>query len=191
MTVEVQRVSIQYPGGLAARYRWAGSGQGEAVFALSEAGGSLADHGNLASEAPERACRAELRVEGPLGAWTVRLASPIFDEPQGLLWDDAGLLVVKYGFVAYGLVGRTGALRWHVACGTPILAVLGSSRLDHVLVQGEVETIAVRGDGSVAWRAAHDEVVTEAEMVGGRLVIVGFDGRARAIDAATGRSLEP
>jgi hypothetical protein len=189
MPAEVQRTSIQYPGGLAARYRWAGSGRGEDVFALSEAGGSLADLGTLASESPERACRAELRVEGPLGTWTVRLASAVFDEPQGLLWDDAGLLVVKYGFVAYGLVGRTGNLAWHLACGTPIVAILGSSRLDHVLIQGEVETIAVRGDGSVVWRAAHDEVVTEAEMIGGRLVIVGFDGRVRALDAATGRSL--
>ena len=185
---EVQRASVQYPGGLAARYRWAGSGEGDAVFALSEAGGSLADHGSLASEAPERACRAELRVEGPLGAWTVRLASPIFDQPQGLLWDGPGLLVVKYGFTAYAFVGRTGELRWHHACGTPIVAVLGSSRLDHVLVQGEVETVAIRSDGSVTWRAAHDEVVTEAEMVGGRLVIVDFDGRARALDPATGRS---
>jgi hypothetical protein len=189
MTGEVQRASIQYPGGLAARYRWAGSGQGEAVFALSEAGGSLVDLGDLASEAPERACRAELRVEGPLGAWTVRLASTIFDEPQGLLWDDAGLLVVCYGFLAYGLVHRTGALRWHIRCGTPIVAVLGSPRLDHVLVQGEVETTAVRADGSIAWRATHDEVVTEAEMVGGRLVIMGFDGRPRALDPVTGRQL--
>jgi hypothetical protein len=190
MTIDVRRASVRYPGGLAARYRWAGSGHGESVFALSEAGGSMADIGDLASDAPERACRAELRVEGPLGAWTVRLASPIFDEPQGVYWDSAGQLIVKYGFVAYGFVGRTGDLRWHVACGTPIVAVLGSSRLHHVLVQGEVETIAVRDDGIVAWRAAHDEVVTEAEMVGGRLVIVGFDGVARAIDAATGRALE-
>jgi hypothetical protein len=189
VSADVQRAGLQYPGGLAARYRWAGSGQGEAVFALSEAGGSLADLGHLASDAPERACRAELRIEGPLGAWTVRLASPIFDEPQGLLWDDVGLLIVKYGFVAYALVGRTGDLRWHVACGTPIVAILGSSRLPHVLVQGEIETIAVRDDGSVAWRAAHDEVVTEAEMVGGRLVLVGFDGRARVLDPTTGRSL--
>lgn len=190
MAGDVQRASIQYPGGLAARYRWAGSGQGPDVFALSEAGGSLADLGSLASDAPERACRAELRVEGPLGAWTVRLASPVFDEPRGLLWDRPGLLVVKYGFVAYGLVGRTGALRWHHACGTPILTVLGSSRLDHVLVQGEVETIAIRADGSLAWRAAHDEVVTDVELVGGRLVTLGFDGRARALDPLTGRSLD-
>ena len=189
MTAEVQRASIQYPGGLAARYRWAGSGRGKDVFALSEAGGSLIDLGALAAESPDRACRAELRVEGPLGAWTVRLASPIFDEPRGLFWDEAGLLVVIYGFVAYGLVGRTGALRWHIGCGTPIVAILGSPRLDHVLVQGEVETIAVRADGAVAWRAAHDEVVTEAEMVGGRLVIMGFDGRPRALDPVTGRSL--
>jgi hypothetical protein len=189
MTTEVRRSSIQYPGGLAARFRWAGSGQAEEVFALSETGGSLTDVGALATDQPDRACRAELRVEGPIGVWTVRFASPIFDEPEGLLWDEPGLLVVKYGFLAYGLLGRTGDLRWHIACGTPIVTVLGSSRLDHVLVQGEVETIAVRADGSIAWRAAHDEVVTEAELVGGRLVILGFDGQARALDPISGRSL--
>jgi len=186
---DVRRASVQYPGGLAARFRWAGSGQGEAVFGLSEVGGSLADLGSVAMETPERGCRAELRVEGPLGAWTVRLASPIFDAPQGVLWDDAGLLVVKYGFLAYAWLGRTGEACWHVACGTPIVAVLASSRLDHVLIQGEVQTMAIRADGSIAWRAAHDEVVTEAELVGGRLVTIGFDGRARALDPATGRSL--
>ena len=189
MTGEVRRSSIQYPGGLAARFRWAGSGQGEEVFALSETGGALSDLGALAASVPDRACRAELRVEGPVGGWTVRFASPIFDEPQGLLWDEPGLLVITYGFVAYGLVGRTGDLRWHVVCGTPIVTILGSSRLDHVLVQGEVETIAIRADGSIAWRVAHDEVVTEAELVGGRLITLGFDGQARALDPATGRSL--
>lgn len=187
---EARRASVRFPGGLAARFRWAGSGQSEAVFALSESGGSLADLGDLAMPASEHACRAELRVEGPLGAWTVRLASPVFDEPQGVYRDEAGLLVVKYGFLAYAFVGRTGELRWHQPCGTPIVAVLASSRLDHVIVQGEVETIAVRDDGSVAWRAAHDEVVTEAEMVAGRLVIVGYDGRARALDPATGRPFD-
>jgi len=29
-------------------------------------------------------------------------------------------------------------------CGTPIVALLGSSRLSHVIVQGEVETVALR-----------------------------------------------
>ncbi len=38
------------------------------------------------------------------------LASPVFDEPQGVLWDSAGLLLVKYGFVLYALVARTGEL---------------------------------------------------------------------------------
>jgi hypothetical protein len=186
---EVRRASIQYPGGLAARYRWAGSGGGPDVFALSESGGVLSDLAELAEVDAARACRAELRVEGPLGAWTVRLASPVYDEPEGLLWDAPGLLVVKYGFLVYALAARSGELRWHLALGAPLVAVLGSSRLEHVLVQGEVETVAVREDGSVAWRAVHDEVVTEAEMVGGRLVLLGYDGRARALDPVHGSPL--
>ena len=37
--------TIVYPGGLRARWRWGGSGEGPAVFALTEAGGPLTDHG--------------------------------------------------------------------------------------------------------------------------------------------------
>ncbi len=60
--------TIAYPGGLRARWRWGGSGQGAAVFALSEAGGTLADHGPLVSADYEALCRAELRIDGPGGA---------------------------------------------------------------------------------------------------------------------------
>ena len=63
-----------------------------------------------------------------------------------------------------------------------MLAVLGSSRLPHVLVQAEVETFAIEADGEVAWRVAHSDVVTEAELVGGRLVLTSFDGQVRALD---------
>ena len=73
--------TITYPGGLRARWRWGGSGQGAAVFALSEAGGSLEDLGPLVSPSYEQLCRAELRIDGPAGGWTVRLASTISDEP--------------------------------------------------------------------------------------------------------------
>ena len=67
--------TIVYPGGLRARWRWAGSGEGPAVFALTEAGGPLTDHGALAGSTFEELCRAELRIDGPTGPWTVRLAS--------------------------------------------------------------------------------------------------------------------
>ena len=112
MTTEPKQVVVGYPGGIRVRYRWAGSGGGDAVFALSEAGGELFEYGDRAGAAFERLCRAELRTEGPAGAWAARLASPIFDAPAGLAWDTAGLLVVKYGFVTYGLAARTGDLRW-------------------------------------------------------------------------------
>jgi len=184
---EPGRAAVGYPGGLAARYRWSGSANAAAVFAPSEEGGTLTDHGPLVSNDPDRLCRAELRVEGPLGAWTARFASPIFDVPSGLPWDTAGLLLVRYGFRVYALAGRSGELRWSHALGTPVIAILGSSRLPHVIAQGEIETVALRADGSVAWRAAHDEVVTEAELLGGRLVLTGYDGRARAMDPLSGR----
>jgi hypothetical protein len=185
----VQRASVQYPGGLAARYRWGGSGSGEDVFALSEAGGALSDHGPLVSPEPDRLCRAELRVEGPLGTWTARFASPIFDAPSALLWDTPGLLMVKYGFVVYALEGRTGRLRWHYASRTPLVAVLGSSRLPHAVAQTEVETFALDAEGAVTWRLAHSDVVANAELVGGRLVLTSYVGLLQAIDPLTGRAL--
>jgi outer membrane protein assembly factor BamB len=187
LTAEPQRSSVQYPGGLAARYRWGGSGQADSVFGLSEAGGIVVDHGTLLSADPDRLCRAELRVEGPAGSWTARFASPVFDVPQGMLWDTAALLLVKYGFALYALDPRSGELRWLFTGGTPLLAVLGSSRLPHVIAQGEIDTVALRADGEVAWRATHSDVVVEAELVGGRLILTSYAGDLQTIDPLTGQ----
>ena len=188
MSGEPHGATVAYPGGLRARWRWGGSGQAAAVFALSEIGGSLVDLGPEVSATPDDLCRAELRVEGPAGGWSVRLASTLNDEPTAQLWDDAGQLVVKYGFHAYGLDARTGGARWTHRSATPILAVFASSRLRHVLVQAELETFAIEADGTVAWRIAHSDVVTEASMVGGRLVLTAYGGGVNALDPATGRS---
>jgi hypothetical protein len=187
---EPRRSQVQYPGGLAARYRWTGSGGIAALTALSEAGGELLDLGSLVSPDADRLCRAELRVEGPTATWTVRLASPIFDEPAGLLWDTEGLLVVKYGFEAYALDARAGTLRWHHASRTPVVAILGSSRLSHVILQTEIETVALSADGEPVWRAAHSDVVAEVELVGGRLVLTSYAGLLQTLDPATGRQLD-
>jgi outer membrane protein assembly factor BamB len=186
--VPAHDLTVAYPGGLRARWRWAGSGEGAQVFALTEAGGSLEDHGPLVAADPDSRCRAELRIDGPAGAWTARFASTINDEPAAVLWDTPGLLIVKYGFHAYGLDARTGTLRWSHRSATPILAVLASSRLRHVLVQSEVETFAIEADGAVAWRIAHSDVVTDAGLVGGRLVLTSYSGQSNVLDPATGRS---
>jgi hypothetical protein len=185
---ETERLAVQYPGGISARYRWTGSGRGPQLFGISEAAGELTDHGPLAGSDPDRLCRLELRVESPGGVWTARFASPIYDEPQGALWDTAGLLLVKYGFVLYALRPRGGELAWTYPSGTPTLAVLSSTRLDHVLLQTELETIALRGDGSVAWRAAHDEVIVEARLIAGRLDLTTYAGAHVYLDAASGRA---
>jgi hypothetical protein len=185
-----RRATIQYPGGLHARYRWAGSGMAAEVFATSEALGMLIDHGPLVGAEPDRLCRAELHVEGPLGAWTARFASLIYDEPRGALWDSVGLLLVQYGFRLYALGARSGELAWSYASGTPIVAALCSPRIDNAILQTEIETISLRPNGEVAWRAAHDDVVIEAELVGGRLVLTSYGGRVMAIDPASGRSLD-
>lgn len=187
MPAEPHNATVTYPGGLRARWRWAGSGQAREVFALSEAGGTLIDLGTYVSPEPDALCRAELRVEGPRGAWTARLASTVFDEPEGLAWDAPGLLVVKYGFHTFGLDAASGELRWEHRSASPVLAVLGSSRLAHVLVQAEIETFAIEADGTVAWRVAHSDVVTDAELVGGRLVLTSFAGQVIALDPASGR----
>ena len=188
MAAEPRDATIAYPGGLRARWRWGGSGQAAAVFALSEVGGGLSDLGPDISPTPDLLCRAELRIDGPAGGWTVRFASTINDEPAAQLWDTAGQLIVKYGFHAYGLDARTGSARWQHRSATPILAIFTSSRLRHVVVQAELETFAIEADGVVAWRIAHTDVVTEAAMVGGRLVLTGYGGGANAIDPSTGRA---
>jgi len=180
---------VNYPGGLRARWRWAGSGQGAAVFALSEAGGELTDHGSLAGPDPDALCRAELRIDGPAGSWTARFASAVFDEPRGLLWDVAGLLVVGYGFHTYGLDSRTGTLAWSHRSASPLVTILASSRLPHVIVQAEIETFALREDGDVGWRIAHSDVVAAADLVGGRLVLTSYGGLVSALDAESGRPI--
>lgn len=179
--------TVSYPGGLRARWRWAGTGQAAAVFALSEAGGTLTDLGSLVADDPDSRCRAELRIDGPAGSWSARFASTLNDVPEAVLWDTAGLLVVKYGFHAYGLDARTGVLAWSHRSATPILAAIASSRLRHVVVQSELETFALDPDGTVAWRIAHSDVVTAAELVGGRLVLTSYSGLMNALDPATGR----
>lgn len=188
MTAEVQRLAVQYPGGFAARYRWAGSGRADEVFGVSEAAGTLTDLGTLADPNPDRQCRAELRIEGPTSRWTARFASPIFDAPDAVLVDTAGLLVVRYGFLVYGLDARTGELRWSHKSATPTVAILASARLDHVVLQTELETIALRPDGEIAWRAAHSDVITDAQLVAGKLDLTTFGGAHVYLDARTGEA---
>ena len=185
---EPRNATVTYPGGLRARWRWGGSGQAAAVFALSEAGGTLLDLGPRVSDDPDALCRAELRLDGPRGAWTARFASTIHDEPRGLYRDSEALLVVAYGFHTFGLDAATGDVRWEHRTATPIVALLGSSRLGHVLVQSEIETFALEADGTVGWRVAHSDVVTAAELIGGRLVLTGFDGQRNVLDPSSGRA---
>jgi outer membrane protein assembly factor BamB len=185
---EPRDATVSYPGGLRARWRWGGSGQATAVFALSESGGILTDHGPLVADDPDARCRAELRVDGPGGAWSARFASTIHDEPAAVFWDVAGLLIVKYGFHTYALDSRAGDLRWTHRSATPILAALASSRLRHILVQSELETFAIEAGGDVAWRVSHSDVVTAADLVGGRLVLTSYAGQVNALDPATGQA---
>lgn len=165
-----------------------GSGHGDALAALSETGGTLTDHGPLGAPDPDQACRAELRAEGPTGTWTARLASAIYDEPRAVLWDVPGLLVVAYGFRTYGFDARDGALRWSHRSGTPIVTILASSLLDHVIVQSEVETFAIDAAGTIVWRLAHGDVVVAAELLGGQLVLSAYGGERISLDPATGRA---
>ena len=187
MPTDVQHAVIGFPGGIRASLRWTGSGGAAAVFALTETGGTLEDHGLLVGSDPDRRCRAEMRVESPAGIWTARLASTISDAPAGLYWDTEGLLILKYGFHVYAFDARVGTLRWHHRSASPIVVVLGSSRLAHILMQAEIETFALEPTGEVGWRVAHSDVVAEAELVGGRLVLTSFAGEIRALDPATGR----
>ncbi len=55
-----------------------------------------------------------------------------------------------------------------------------------MLVQGEIATHALRPDGSVAWRVPHSDVIVEAELLGGKLVLTGYGGTYLGLDALTG-----
>ena len=145
--------------------------------------GTLNDFGPLVDPNPDRQCRAELRVEGPAAHWTARFASHVFDAPDAVLLDTAGLLVVRYGFRVYALEARTGELAWSYTSGTPTVAMLASARLDHLVLQTELETIALRPDGTVAWRAAHSDVITAAQLVAGRLDLTTYSGAHVYLDA--------
>ncbi len=190
--VEPHSLIMSFPGGLRVRATWGSSGQAAAVFALSESGATLADHGALgagAEEDPNRLCRMELRVEHPGGAWAIRLASVIYDEPRALHWDEGALFVVGYGFTVYAFAARSGELAWLHQTGTPVVALMASPRLEHVIVQSEVETWAIRANGEVRWRLAHTDVVGAAELLGGQLILTSISGATQSIDPITGRAL--
>ena len=96
--------------------------------------------------------------------------------------------MVAYGFHTFALKADSGELCWDHRSATPLIALIGSSRMGHVLVQAELETFAIEPDGTIAWRVAHSDVVTAAQLVGGRLVLTGFDGQVTALDPASGRA---
>jgi len=73
---------------------------------------------------------------------------------------------------------------------SPLLTVLGSPRLPHVLLQSEVETMALDGSGAVLWRVAHSDVIAAAELVGGKLALRSYGGVMSLLDPRDGRTLE-
>lgn len=164
---------VRYPGGLVAEYAWTGPSH-------------TARH---TCAQPERLCGAELSLSGPAGAWSAAFDSPIFDEPEGFFWDATGLLLVKFGFSVHALQARTGEVGWVHRSPTPVLSVMGSVRLPHVLIQSELETVALQEDGSPVWRVAHSDVVTEATLIGRRLVLTGYAGPFPPMDPLSGREL--
>jgi hypothetical protein len=87
------------------------------------------------------------------------------------------------------LAARTGELRWSHRSASPIVAVLGSPRLPHTILQAEIETFALEPSGEVGWRVAHSDVVAAAEIVGGQLILTSFAGLVRALDPLTGRGV--
>ena len=121
--------------------------------------------------------------------WTLRLASTINDEPAAQHWDTAGQLVVKYGFHAYGIDARTGRAALDATAprrrSWPCSPRRGSGTS---CCRPSWRRSPIEADGAVAWRIAHSDVVAEAAMVGGRLVLTGYGGGVNAIDPATGRA---
>lgn len=69
----------------------------------------------------------------------------------------------------------------------PLVATFVSSRLPHAVAQGELETTALDAAGEVVWHVALTDVVAEASLVGGRLVLTGLGGSLLTLDPLTGR----
>ena len=185
---EPRNATITYPGGLRARWRWGGSGSAPEVFALSEAGGELIDLGPRVAADPTR-CAAPSCVSrdraGPGRPGSPRSSTTSRGRSTGTA---PACSSSPTGSTPTASRRRPATARWEHRSATPILALLGSPRLAHVMVQAEIETFAIEPDGSVAWRVAHSEVVTAAELIGGRLVLTGFGGQVTSLDPATGRS---
>ena len=186
---EPRHTVIAFPGGLRASLRWAGSGRAAEVFALTEAGGPLVDLGELAGPDPDERCRAEIRrrdagraVDGPArlddqrraGGPAVGLRGPARHQVR------VPRLRVRRADRRAG-AGATGARRRCSSSSARPGCRTSSPR-------PRSRPSRSRRDGEVAWRVAHSDVVTEAELVGGRLVLTSFDGQVRAIDPLTGRS---
>ena len=53
-----------------------------------------------------------------------------------------------------------------------------------MLVQGEVETVALDAAGGTLWRVAHRDVIAAAELLGGNLALTGYGGAVAVLDAA-------
>ena len=156
------------------------------AFGPTEASGELIDLGSLAGEESETLCRAELRAEGPLGEWTARFASAIFDEPRGVYWDVPGLLA--WPTASRSMPSEHAAASWH-GTGEAARRSLRSSRRRGSTTswhRAEIETVALDASGAAVWRVAHSDVVAEAEIVGGSLVLTSFGGQHQVLDPQTG-----
>ena len=78
MSTEPRHAVVGYPGGLRASWRWAGSGDGAKVFALTEAGGPLVDLGLGGVRRP--GCAVPGRVAGGIAGRAVDRAPRVDDQ---------------------------------------------------------------------------------------------------------------
>ena len=116
----------------------------------------------------------------------------IHDEPRATYWDTAGSARRRVRLPHVRARLRPGEPAWDHRSATPIIGLFGSPRLDHVVVQAELETFAIESDGTVAWRVAHTDVVTAAEFIGGRLVLtVRWPGERHRPRHGPGHRLTP
>ena len=135
-----------------------------AVFALSEAGGALVDLSPVAAGSraavPRRAAPRgpARRVVGALRVAHPRRAARAPLGHRRRCWSS------PTGSTPTASRSRRARPRWDHRSATPIIALLGSPRLAHVIVQSELETFAIEPDGTVAWRVAHSDVVTAADL---------------------------
>ena len=128
----------------------------------------------------------EVRLSGQNGAgWQRTLTSAITATPILLLPPDRDRVLLACGFDLYALDIHTGEIKWQKTFSEPIWTgrLLPDGRL---LLHLELSVACLDGSGEESWIYHHDEIVTEVDLQGNRVMIRDLAERRLKLDSKTG-----